>query len=110
MTICPLEPQVPAFEVNSTTSPLLKLLLTPETANILPPLAGAIIDEVEPDDNIISPPAPESPLPTVTYMEPPFPDSAVPVPIKMAPLLPTLDVPVLSTRYPLAPPVPALEV
>jgi len=63
-----------------------------------------------PDIITNSPPDPESPEPTVTYIEPPRPEAAIPVPILITPLFPELVEPVLKTKYPLTPLLPAFDV
>jgi len=57
-----------------------------------------------------SPPDPESPEPTVKYIEPPRPEEADPDPIYTAPLFPEAAEPELNTMDPLLPAKPALSV
>jgi hypothetical protein len=92
-TILPLMPAFPALGVPRITSPLVVWSEAPLLIKRLPPgLAEFAVDAIlEPDDSTKLPPTPESPDPTVMYIEPPRPVEDAPVPIKRDPLFPDVE-------------------
>jgi hypothetical protein len=102
-TSIPLTPDEPALAVWINISALDVEELYPPISTRRPPLPAKLVD---PDDKTNSPPDPEFPVPTLTYIDPERPPNAVPVPMYRAPELPFVVLPLLSTIIPDTPLLP----
>ncbi len=76
--MCPDVPLLPASAVVMEIWPELAACAAPLASSMLPPVAAIGLSKrdmavVDPDNNLISPPSPSSPTPTLIYMLPPRP-------------------------------------
>ena len=97
ISIEPLDPEEPAFELEISTAPLAPVVLLPLETDRTPPVEA----ELAPADTRTAPPTPNDPAPAAITTDPlPAPDAA-PVVIEIVPESPPAEEPDATLMLPL---------